>query len=236
MSDLTGKVALITGASRGIGAEISKELAIQGAHCILLARTVGALEEVYDHIVGSGGKATIMPMDLLNFKDIDALGPTIAERFGQLDIFVGNAARLGVLSPLGHVMEDEWNKTLDLNLNANFRLIRTLDPLLKNAEKGHVLFVSCNTIDDPQAYWGAYAVSKAGVETMAKAYAKEVEQLNINVNILTPGHVQTELLDEAYPGGYQQKTESVNDVAKQAVSYFLQEHLDSEDVVSLQNS
>ena len=233
MNKLANKVALITGASRGIGASLSKELAKQGVHCILLARTVGALEELYDSITSKGGYATIMPMDLLNFKEIDALGPTIAERFGQLDFFIGNAARLGVLSPMGHVMEDEWNKTLDVNLNANFRLIRTLDPMLKKAEAGNVLFVSCDMIKKKQAYWGAYAVSKAGLEAMAKVYAAEVEQLNINVNVIIPGPVQTDLLDEAYPGGYQGKAESPDSVAKKALLYLLQDNLQNDDVVSL---
>lgn len=197
---LAGKTALITGASRGIGAGVAKLLAKQGAHVILLARTVGALEAVDDEIKSFGGKATLMPLDLFKLDELDALGPTLYQHFPKLDIFIGNAAMLGTLAPLGHIKPDEFQRVMDLNVTANYRLIRTLDPLLKAAPNGRVVFVTSGITKDLKAYWGEYGVSKAALEALAKIYAAECANTNVKVNILDPGRVRTSMRSQAYPG------------------------------------
>ncbi|NQZ14252.1 MAG: SDR family NAD(P)-dependent oxidoreductase [Alphaproteobacteria bacterium] len=199
--DLTGKVALITGASRGIGAAVAKAYARAGAHVVLLARTVGGLEEVDDAIRAEGGKATLMPVDLLKLEELDNLGPTLYERFGQLDIFVGNAGLLGTLGPLPHADPKEFKKVMDTNVEANFRLIRTLDPLLRASGAGRTILVSTGEgVTKGRAYWGAYSVSKAGVEALANVYAEETANTNVRVNVIDPGSVRTEMRKSAKPG------------------------------------
>lgn len=200
MIDLTGRVALVTGASRGIGAAVAKAYAAAGAHVILTARTTGALEEVDDAIQAAGGKATIMPLNMLDLDKIDVMGPAIAEKFGRLDIVVANAAMLGSLTPLGHVDAKEWTRVMDLNVNANFRLLRTLDPLLRVSDAGRVIMVSSSLAQTPRAYWGAYAVSKAALESLAKVYAAETVTTPIKVNIIDPGATRTAMRAKAYPG------------------------------------
>lgn len=198
--DLSGRVALVTGASRGIGAAVAKAYAQAGAHVILTARTMGALEEVDDAIQAAGGKATIMPLNMLDLDKVDVMGPAIAEKFGRLDIAVGNAAMLGSLTPLGHVDAKEWQRVMDLNVNANFRLLRTLDPLLRASDAGRVIMVSSSLAQTPRAYWGAYAVSKAALETLAKVYAAETVTTNVRVNLIDPGATRTAMRAKAYPG------------------------------------
>ena len=214
---LEGKTALITGASRGIGASAAKLLAKEGAHVILIARTVGGLEAVDDEIRAAGGKATLMPLDLFKLNDLDALGPTLYQHFPKLDIFVGNAAMLGTLAPLGHLKPDEWQKVMDLNVTANFRLIRTLDPLLKAAPNGRAVFVTSGITQDVKAYWGEYAVSKVALEALAKVYASECANTNVKVNILDPGRVRTAMRAQAYPGEDPAKRPHPDDIAH----YFL---------------
>ena len=199
-ADLTGRVALVTGASRGIGAAVAKAYAKAGAHVILTARTTGALEEVDDVIRAAGGTATIMPLNLLDLDKVDVMGPAIAEKFGRLDIFVGNAAMLGSLTPLGHVDAKEWQRVMDLNVNANFRLLRTLDPLLRASDAGRVIMVSSSLAQDARAYWGAYATSKAALEAMTKVYAAETVTTPVRVNLLDPGATRTAMRAKAYPG------------------------------------
>lgn len=214
---LEGKTALVTGASRGIGAAAAKLLAGEGAHVILIARTVGGLEAVDDEIKSFGGKATLMPLDLFKLGDLDALGPTLYQHFPKLDIFIGNAAMLGTLAPLGHLKPDEWQKVMDLNVTANFRLIRTLDPLLKAAPNGRAVFVTSGVTQDLKAYWGGYAVSKAALEALAKIYAAECANTNVKVNILDPGRVRTAMRAQAYPGEDPQQRPHPDDIAP----YFL---------------
>lgn len=214
---LEGKTALVTGASRGIGASVAKELAKQGAHVILIARTIGGLEAVDDEIKKFGGKATLMPLDLFKLADLDALGPTLHQHFPKLDIFVGNAAMLGTLAPLGHIKPDEFQKVMDLNVTANYRLIRTLDPLLKASDNGRVVFVTSGVTKDFKAYWGEYAVSKAALEALAKVYAAECANTNVKVNILDPGRVRTAMRAQAYPGEDPQSRPHPDDIAP----YFL---------------
>ena len=197
---LAGRVALITGASRGIGAAVALSYARAGAHVVLTARNTSALEALDDQIRAQGGTATLIPLDLLDHDKIDAMGPALAEKFGRLDIFVGNAGMLGTLAPLGHINAKEWDRVIALNLTANFRLIRTLDPLLRASDAGRVMFVTSGAAEGYRAYWGAYAASKAGLESLARTYKAETDKTNIRVNLVDPGRVRTAIRAEAFPG------------------------------------
>lgn len=209
---LNGRIALITGASRGIGAAVAKAYAAAGAHVILTARTTKALEALDDEIKAAGGSATLIPLDLLDFAKVDMLGPALAEKFGRLDIFVGNAGMLGTLTPLGHAESHEWDRVIGLNLTANFRLLRTLDPLLRASDAARVILVSSRVAEGHRAYWGAYAASKAGLESMARSYAAETEKTAIRVNIIDPGQVRTKMRADAYPGEDAQKLPAPDDI------------------------
>ena len=197
---LAGRLALVTGASRGYGAAIAVSLARHGAHVILLARTVGGLEAVDDRIQAAGGAATLMPFDLLRLDDIAALGPTIYERFGKLDILVANAATLGHLGPVAHFESKAWDRAMATNLTANQRLLQTLDPLLRAAEAGKAIFIADGAAALPSAYGGAYAVSKAAFEKMVELYAAETRKTRLRVNLVDPGPMATALRAQAYPG------------------------------------
>jgi len=196
---LAGRVALVTGASRGIGAAVAKAFAAEGAHVVLLARTVGALEEVDDAIQAAGGKATLLPLDLAKADQISGIGPVIAERFKRLDIFVGNAAVLGPLSPVALSEPKPWENVFKVNFLANYHLIRTLDPLLRGSDAGRAIFVTTGAVGAHMPFWGAYAASKAALEEMAATYATEVAYSNLKVNIIDPGVVRTEMRAEAFP-------------------------------------
>ena len=194
------KVALVTGASRGIGRAIAKALAERGAHVIATARTKGALEELDDEIKALGAHISLLQLDLKDGAQIDTLGPTLYERWQRLDIFVGNAGVLGPLTPLGHVSEKDWSETLAVNVTANWRLLRTLDPILRLSAAGRVLFVTSGAAQRCRAYWGPYSVSKAGLEALAKTYAHEVQSNSSTRNLLDPGKVRTRMRRLAYPG------------------------------------
>lgn len=221
---LAGKIALITGASRGIGAEIAKAYAQEGAHVILLARTVGALEELDDEIRSFGGQATLMPLDLRDISSLDALGPTILNHFGKLDIFVGNAGLLGDLSPVAQSDARLWDEVMTVNLLANHRLIRTLDPLLRASDAGRAIFVSSSVARREAPYWGAYAVSKAALEKMIETYALEVATSPLKVNLINPGATRTAMREKAMPG---ENPETVKP-ASELVPLFIQLALDTE--------
>lgn len=197
---LEERVALITGASRGIGAAVARLFAAEGAHLILVARTVGGLEETDDAVRALGGKATLTPMDLTQFELIDRLGAAVAERFGRLDILVGNAAALGVLSPTGHITPEVWQEVMDVNVTANWRLIRSFDPLLRLSTGGRAIFVTSGATRAATPYWSAYAASKAALETLVMTYAGEVKKTKIRVNLLDPGVVRTAMRARAFPG------------------------------------
>jgi NAD(P)-dependent dehydrogenase (short-subunit alcohol dehydrogenase family) len=199
-SSLKGRLALVTGATRGIGRAVAVSFAKAGAHVIAVGRTQGALEELDDEIQKVGEPATLLTLDLRKGEKIDGLGPTIFERWGKLDVFVGNAAMLGPLSPLPHVTADAWQHVIDVNLTANWRLIRTLDPLLKRSDAGRVILVSSGAADGHYAYWGPYAISKAGVECMGKMYAAECENTPVRVAIVNPGATRTAMRAKAFPG------------------------------------
>jgi NAD(P)-dependent dehydrogenase (short-subunit alcohol dehydrogenase family) len=197
---LAGRISLITGASRGIGAAVAEHFAREGAHVVLAARTVGGLEELDDRIRAFGGNATLVPLDLRDFTKIDELGAALYQRYGRLDILVGNAAEFGVFTPLGHLDPTVWSEVVDLNLTANWRLIRAMDPLLRAAEHGRAIFVTDTIARDPAAYYGPYAVSKAGLEALIKIYAGEVVRTAVRVNAIDPGVARTRLRARIFPG------------------------------------
>jgi NAD(P)-dependent dehydrogenase (short-subunit alcohol dehydrogenase family) len=203
---LAGRLALITGASRGLGAAVAKRFAAEGAQLVLVARTVGGLEETDDAVRAAGGSATLVPLDLTDFDAIDRLGQSLHERFGRLDILVGNAGGLGTLSPVGHIRVRDWTEVINLNLTANWRLIRSLDPLLRASEAGRAIFVTDALARRPKAFWSAYAASKAGLEALVRVYADETERTKMRVNLVDPGRLRTRLRARAFPG---EKPESV---------------------------
>ena len=198
--DLSGKVAVVTGASRGIGRAVALELARAGAHVVALARTVGGLEELDDEIEASGGSATLVPADLKDFPALDRLGAAIHERWGRLDILIGNAGVLGKLSPLGHVEPKVWDEVMAVNLTANWRLIRSLDPLLRAAPAARAVFVTSGAAASVPAYWGPYSVSKAALEALVETWAAETAKLDLAVNLVNPGPVRTRMRKQAMPG------------------------------------
>lgn len=195
-----GKNVLITGASRGIGRATAVAFGKEGAHLILVARTRGGLEETDDEVRAAGGSATLVEMDLTDASKLDALGPSLFERFKHLDALIANAAMLGPLSPLTHISDADWASVIDINLTVNWRLIRTLDPLLRRAPAARAVFVSSNSARSCRAYWGPYAVSKAGLEALVKVYANEVANSAIRANLLDPGATRTAMRAAAMPG------------------------------------
>lgn len=199
---LEGRLALITGASRGIGWAVAKAYAQAGADLILLARTVGALEELDDAIQAEGGKpSTLVPLDLKDGDGIDRLGGAIAERWRKLDILVSNAGVLGTLSPVGHIKPKTWDELMAVNITANYRLIRSLDPLLRASDAGRAIFVTSGAATKGEAFWGGYATSKAAMEAMVRAYAAEVANISpLRVNMLSPGPIHTAMRGKAFPG------------------------------------
>ncbi len=198
---LADRVALITGASRGIGAAVARRLAAEGVHVVLTARTRGALEEVDDEIrAAQGGRATLIELDLADFDRVDGIGPALAERFGRLDILVANAGALGELAPVQDIDEARWTEAFDVNLHANWRLIRTLAPLLSASDSGRAIFVSAPVARNQAPYWGAYAASKAALEALVACWAAETRRTRIRVNIVQPGATRTRLRAQAYPG------------------------------------
>ena len=201
MSRLSGKIALITGASRGIGAAVARRYAKEGATLILTARTVGGLEEVDDAIQQiSGRNATLVPLDLKDHKKIPELAQHIAQRFGKLDILVGNAAMLGALTPVTHANADMWANVMNVNVAANFHLIKQCDALLRASDAGRAIFVTSGITQGVFPYWGAYAASKAALESLVETYAAEVIKTNVRANLIDPGIVRTAMRKEAFPG------------------------------------
>lgn len=198
---LAGQVALITGASRGIGAATAIELARLGAHCVLVARTQGGLEETDDAIRALGGGSTLLPFDLVKQADkIDVIGPSLVERFGRLDILVHNAGALGSLTPVAHIQPRDWADVVGVNLTASWRLIRTCDPPLRAAPVGRAVFVTTGRVRRPKPYWGAYGATKAGMEHLVLTWAREVEHTPLRVNLFDPDVVATKMRAQAMPG------------------------------------
>ena len=198
---LAGRIALITGASRGIGRAVAQRFAQEGAQLILLARTIGALEELDDEIRATGGTPPVLvPHDLRKQDELDQLGASLNQRFGKLDILVGNAGELGGLSPVGHIAPKTWDQVIAINLSANYRLIRSLDPLLRMSDAGRAIFVTAEAGHLPQAYWGAYATAKAGLEMLVRCYAAELAKTRVRANLVCPPPSPTNLRAKAFPG------------------------------------
>ncbi len=218
---LQNKLALITGATRGIGAAVAKRFAAEGALVILVGRTQGALEELDDEIGEAGGKATLVPLDLRKFDDIDRMGLGLHERFGKLDIVIGNAGVLPHLAPTSHLDPTIWQEIIDVNLTANWRLIRSLDPLLRRSDAGRAIFTTCAAGRDAGAFWNAYAATKAGLEALVRSYAVEISNTPIRANLVDPGPVHTKLRNNAFPGEDKtrlRRPEDVTDVFVAAAS------------------
>lgn len=200
-TDLEGRVVLVTGASRGIGRAAARLAGARGAHVIALARTVGGLEELDDEIRAAGGEAaTLVPLDLTDFDAIDRIGASVFERWGRLDGLIANAAQLGIISPLSHIKPDIFERTLALNVTANYRLVRALEALLRQSDAGRVAFVSSAAARAAGPYWALYAASKAALDAMAKSWAGELANTPIKVNVFYPGPVRTGMRAAAMPG------------------------------------
>jgi NAD(P)-dependent dehydrogenase (short-subunit alcohol dehydrogenase family) len=200
---LENRVALVTGASRGIGAALALELAKQGAQLVLIARTQGGLEELDDRIRAATGRgATLLPLDLQKDADkqLDLVGPSIMERFGRLDILVHNAGALNKLTPVAHIDPKDWAEVMAVNLTAAWRLIRTCDPPLRASDAGRAVFVTTGRVLRPKAYWGLYGAAKAGMEHLVQTWAQEVVHTPLRVNLADPGVVATRMRATAMPG------------------------------------
>jgi NAD(P)-dependent dehydrogenase (short-subunit alcohol dehydrogenase family) len=200
---LAGRIALVTGASRGLGRAVSLELARRGAHVVALARTQGALEQLDDEIRALGGEATLVPCDITDFAALDRLGAALFERWGKLDIFVGNAGILGPLTPIAHCDPDKWDKLFAVNVTANFRLLRSLDPLLRASDAGRVALISSGAAQraDYRAFWGPYATSKAAVDALLRSYAADTAGISkVKAMSVNPGPLRTRMRAAAMPG------------------------------------
>ena len=212
---LAGRIALITGGSRGIGAAIARRFAAEGARLILVARSQGGLEEVDDEIraaLGEDAAPTLVPMDLADMDQVERLAPAIAERFGRLDILVANAGLLGTLSPIAQIEPETWDEVMAVNLTANWRLIRLFDPPLRASDAGRAVFLSSGAARG-SPYWGAYAVSKAAVEAMVRVWAAETAKTSLRVNAVNPGATRTRMRAQAYPGEDPNTLKTPDDIA-----------------------
>jgi NAD(P)-dependent dehydrogenase (short-subunit alcohol dehydrogenase family) len=197
---LAGKIALVTGASRGIGRACALALAEAGAHVIAVARTQGGLEELDDEIkAATGEKATLVPLDLTEGDSIDQLGRALYDRFGKLDILVHAAAILGPLTPVAHLEPKAWDRVVAANLTATYRILRSFEPLLRAAEAGRALIFTSGVAARPRAFWGAYAATKAGLEALVRCWADEVEDSGMRAVIIDPGKIRTRMRAEAFP-------------------------------------
>ena len=197
---MADRIALITGASRGIGAAVARRFAAEGAHVVLVGRTVGGLEEVDDTVRAAGSTATLVDIDITQPGKIEEMAQAIASRFGRLDILVGNAGTLGAMTPLAHLDPKLWDESIALNLTANWRLIRAFDPLLRASDAGRAMFVSSGAARRARAYWGVYATTKAALEMLVQTYVCETEKTAIRVNLIDPGATRTRMRAQAYPG------------------------------------
>ena len=198
---LADKIALVTGATHGIGRAIAIGLGRAGAHVIAAGRTQGALESLDDEIRGFGGPApSLVAVDITDGAALDRLGAALYERWGRLDILIGAAGALGALTPVAHLDQKVWDQVMGVNLTANYRLIRSMDPLLRRAQAARVVFLSSSVAQRPRAFWGVYAASKAGLEALAATYADEVDDTPIRVAVVNPGPMRTRMRMKAYPG------------------------------------
>jgi NAD(P)-dependent dehydrogenase (short-subunit alcohol dehydrogenase family) len=218
---LSGRVALVTGASRGIGRATAVALGEAGAHVILVARSIEGLEEVDDRIRSAGSEATLVPLDLKDFDALDRMGAAIFERWGKLDALVGNAGILGLLTPIAHLQPKSWDELIAVNVTANFRLIRSCDPLLKRSDAARAVFVSSGAASKARPFWGGYAASKAALESLVLTYANECVGTNVNVNLFNPGATRTKMRAQAMPGEDPMSLPAPEDIAPQIVDLLL---------------
>ena len=231
---LQDRLALVTGASRGIGRAVALGLAKAGAHVVITARTVGALEELDDEIVAAGGaRPTLVPLDLREGDRIDQLGAALYERFGRLDALAACAAIIGRLSPVGHLPPKTWNEVFAVNTAANQRLLRSLDPLLRRSEAGRALFVTDAQVASANAYWSLYAASKAALEVLVRSYAREVEKFGVKANLACPPPMATTLRRQAFPGEDQASLASPETVAGRLLPLLRADYAESGRIVGI---
>ena len=224
---LSDRIALVTGASRGIGAALALQLAQAGAHVVAVARTVGGLEELDDAIKAAGGSTTLVPLDVKDSDGIARLALALHERYGRLDVLVGNAGVLGPLSPLGHVEPKDWDNLLAVNVTANWQLIRTMDPLLRAAPAGRAVFITSALSWLARAYCGPYAASKAALNMLAQTYAAETASTPVRVNLFSPGPTRTRLYSAGWPGVDPDTLPAPDEVARAALPLCLPECTES---------
>ena len=225
---LAGKVAVVTGASRGLGRATALALAAEGAHIIATARTQGGLEELDDEIKTiSGQSATLVPLDITDYPGIDRLGAAIFERWTKLDILVGNAGVLGKLTPVPHLEPKVWDDVMAVNVTANYRLIRSFDPLLRMSEAGRAVFVTSGAAHKAPAFWGGYSISKAALEAMVKTYANEMATSTVRANLFSPGPTRTKMRATAMPGEDPNTLPSPEEVAAQLLPMCKAEFVDT---------
>lgn len=226
---LSGKIALVTGASRGIGRAVAEHFADQGADIIAIARprSQSALEDLDDMIREKGGRCTLVPMDLTDFDAIDRLGALIYERWGRLDILVGNAAILGPITPLTHMDVEDWTSIVNINLTANWRLLRSMDPLLKLSPAARAIFVTSGAAGKHKPYWGGYAITKTALEEMVLVYAGETNASKIRVNLLDPGPIRTMMRAKAVPGENPESLPTPDDIAPLFVEMADENYMDT---------
>lgn len=211
---LSGRLALITGASRGLGHAVAIEMAREGAHIIALGRHANILEKLDDDIQKIGGTCTLVPTDLKNGDVIDTIGHDIHKRWGKIDIVVGNAGVLGPISPIGHIKPEDWDELMTVNLTANYRLLRSMDMLLRQSDAGRVIMVSSGAANKATPFWGGYATTKAALEMLTLTYANEMIDTNIKVNVLNPGATRTKMRAQAFPGEDPETLTTPEEVAK----------------------
>jgi NAD(P)-dependent dehydrogenase (short-subunit alcohol dehydrogenase family) len=220
MGRLSGRVALVTGASRGIGRAVAKRFAAEGAEVICVARTQGGLEELDDEITAAGGKAVLCPLNLREFDKIDQVAAAVFQRFGKLDILVGNAGDIGGgLAPIGHIDQKHFQEAFDTNVTANYRLIRAFEPLLKASDAGRAMFVTSGQTEGVFPFWGVYAATKAALETIVVTWAAEMANISkLKINLVDPGVVATRMRAIAFPGEDQTKLAQPEDITETFVA------------------
>ncbi len=233
---LDGRVTLVTGASRGIGYQAAIALAKAGSHIIATARTQGGLEDLDDAIKAEGGECTLVPMDLKNADGIDQLGKVINERWGKLDGFLANAGALGEITPAPHTTPKTWEQVMSVNLTANYRFIRSLDPLLRASDAGRAVFLTSGVAQTHRAYWGAYAASKAALEAFVSCYAKEAEVTKLKVNLLNPGATRTAMRAKAMPGEDPKDLPNPSDLAPLIVEMLSPEYQANDTLVTFRET